>query len=134
MDLKQRVLSIGSDSVTDERKDAGQGITPISDKNGCNRQSEPHNGITEDRLLQLQADKNEKIREIYITVINQYDENIRRAKSNRSKLLKGIRAGEPAEEMLLLATGIISDMTGDKVYRDTAQREIRRQYGLDEAV
>lgn len=134
MDLTQRILSIGNDSTIDGRNEAGQGITPKSNKNGCNRLSEPCNTIAEDKVLQRQAEKNEKIREIYKTVIAEYGENIRRARSNRSILLKGIRAGEPAEEMLLLATGIISDMTGDKVYRETTQREISKQYGLEKAV
>lgn len=134
MDLKQRVLAIGNNSTIDGRNEAGQGITPISDKNGCNRLSEPQNSMSEDSVLQRQAEKNEKIRKLYKSVINEYGENIRRAKSNRSKLLKGIMAGEPAEEMLLLATGIISDMTGDSVYRETTQREICKKYGLKKAV
>lgn len=134
MDLTQRVLSIGTDRAIEDEKDARQGITPKSNKNGCNGLSEPQNSIPEDKVLQSLADKNEKIREIYKAVISEYGENIRRAKSNRSKLLKGIRAGEPAEEMLLLATGIISDMTGDNVYRDTTQREIEKNYRLGKAV
>lgn len=127
MDLTQRILSIGTDSKIDGQNEAGQGITPKGDKNGCNQASERQKGIVEGNVLQRQSEKNEKIREMYKTVIAEYGENIRRAKSNRSILLKGIRAGEPAEEMLLLATGIISDMTGDSVYRDTAQREIHNK-------
>lgn len=133
MSLRDKVLSIGADSPTDGRKDTGQGITPIGTENGCEGRTEASTAA-ENRNLQRQADKNEQIREQYKRVIAYYDENIRRAKCNRSTLLKGIQAGESAEEMLLLATSIISDMTGDKVYRDAAQRAIQKSYGLERAV
>lgn len=60
MDLTQRILSIGNDGTIDGRNEAGQGITPKGNKNGCNRLSEPCNTITEDKVLQRQAEKPEK--------------------------------------------------------------------------
>lgn len=128
MDLTNRILSIGNESLSDEGKSAGQGITPKSEKNRCESLSEPCTHIPEDQVLQRQADKNEQLRQQCYRIMGEYQTHIRRSKSNRSKLLKGIKAGEPLEDLLLLATGIISDMTGDMVYRKTAEREIYRQY------
>lgn len=67
----------------------------------------------------------EKVREVY----QSYQENIHRAGSLRSEILKGIKRGEDPVKTLLKAVECISLMTGDTVIYTQAREDIRTIYG-----
>lgn len=75
----------------------------------------------------LDAEKREReqLREMYST----YQENIKRAGSCRSDVLKGIKRGEDPLDLLLTAIECISLMTGDTVIYKQAEEDITAIYG-----
>lgn len=75
----------------------------------------------------LDREKEERahIREMYST----YQENIRRAGSCRSDILKGMKRGEAPLALLLKALECISLMTGDTVILEQGKADITAIYG-----
>lgn len=67
----------------------------------------------------------DRAREVY----RSYQDNIRAAGNMRADILKGVKAGEPAELLLLQACKIISAMTGDRLFSDQIERDLIAVYG-----
>lgn len=67
----------------------------------------------------------DRAREVY----KSYQNNIRAAGNLRADILKGLRAGEAAEGLLLKACKTISLMTGDTVFNKQAEQDLIAIYG-----
>lgn len=67
----------------------------------------------------------DRAREVY----KSYQNNIKAAGNLRADILKGLRAGEEAEGLLLKACNIISLMTGDTVFYKQAEADLIAIYG-----
>lgn len=60
-----------------------------------------------------------------------YQQNIKRAGTLRSEILKGLRAGEDPRAILLKAVECISLMTGDVVIYAQSKKDLIEKYGMD---
>lgn len=76
-------------------------------------------------FYQREQQELDRAREVY----RNYQSNIRAAGNLRADILKGLRAGEPAEGLLLKACNIISLMTGDTVFNTQAEQDLIAIYG-----
>lgn len=76
-------------------------------------------------FYQREQQELDRAREVY----KSYQNNIRAAGSLRADILKGLRAGEEAEGLLLKACKTISLMTGDTVFNKQAERDLIAIYG-----
>lgn len=102
----------GNLALKPEKPATGQNISP---------QEQPIHSHRLDAELQ----ERERIREMYST----YQENINRAGSCRSDLLKGLQRGEAPLDLLLKAIECISLMTGDTVIYTQSKADILNVYG-----
>ena len=75
--------------------------------------------------LDREKEERARLREMYST----YQENIRRAGSCRSDILKGMKRGEAPLALLLKALECISLMTGDTVILEQGKADITAIYG-----
>lgn len=75
--------------------------------------------------LDREKEERARLREMYST----YQENIRRAGSCRSDILKGVKKGEAPLALLLKALECISLMTGDTVILEQGKADITAIYG-----
>lgn len=82
-------------------------------------------GYIHSHKLDAEKRERERLREMYST----YQENIKRAGSCRSDVLKGIKRGEDPLALLLTAIECISLMTGDTVIYTQAKEDITAIYG-----
>lgn len=82
-------------------------------------------GHIHNHKLDAEKRERERLREMYST----YQENIKKAGSCRSDLLKGIKQGEDPLALLLTAVECISLMTGDTVIYTQAKEDITAIYG-----
>ena len=101
-------------------------------KNGCEGQSEPHNGIVEADVptrLQREADKKRTVERQHLEGLQAYQENIRRAGSLRTEILKATAAGTDTTTLFLKAAECISLMTGDTVFYSTIRDNVRTIHG-----
>ena len=76
-------------------------------------------------FYQREQQELDRTREVY----KSYQNNIRAAGNLRADILKGLRAGEAAEVLLLKACNIISLMTGDTVFNKQAEQNLIAIYG-----
>lgn len=76
-------------------------------------------------FYQREQQELDRAREVY----KSYQNNIRAAGNLRADILKGLRAGEAAEGLLLKACKIISLMTGDTVFNKQAEQDLIAIYG-----
>ena len=76
-------------------------------------------------FYQREQQELDRTREVY----KSYQNNIRAAGNLRADILKGLRAGEAAEVLLLRACNIISLMTGDTVFNKQAEQNLIAIYG-----
>lgn len=81
--------------------------------------------ITEPAVKKLERVQRNDIKQIYAT----YQQNITRAGTLRSDILKGIRLGEDPLALLLKALECISLMTGDKTLYTQSKGDILAIYG-----
>lgn len=58
-----------------------------------------------------------------------YQSNIKNAGDLRAKILKGIRAGEAPVALLLKACQCISSMTGEKLFSEQVEQDLKAIYG-----
>lgn len=58
-------------------------------------------------------------------VFKEYQDNIRKSKSLRSEITKGVNAGEDLKELFLKAVKAISLMTDDSLYYKNIEEKIR---------
>lgn len=82
-------------------------------------------GYIHSHKLDAEKREREQLREMYST----YQENIKKAGSCRSDVLKGIKRGEDPLDLLLKAVECISLMTGDTVIYTQAKEDITAIYG-----
>ena len=78
--------------------------------------------------LQREQEDLRKAEEMYTT----YQQNIKRAGTLRSEILKGLRAGEDPRAILLKAVECISLMTGDTVIYSQSKKDLIEKYGMEE--
>lgn len=76
-------------------------------------------------FYQREQQELDRAREVY----KSYQNNIRAAGKLRADILKGLRAGEAAEDLLLKACKTISLMTGDTVFNKQAEQDLISIYG-----
>lgn len=76
-------------------------------------------------FYQREQQELDRAREVY----KSYQNNIRAAGNLRADILKGLRAGEAAEGLLLKACKTISLMTGDTVFSKQAEQDLIAIYG-----
>lgn len=76
-------------------------------------------------FYQREQQELDRAREVY----KSYQNNIRAAGNLRADILKGLRAGEAAEDLLLKACKTISLMTGDTVFNKQAEQDLIAIYG-----
>lgn len=76
-------------------------------------------------FYQREQQELDRAREVY----KSYQNNIRAAGNLRADILKGLRAGEAAEGLLLKACKTISLMTGDTVFNKQAEQDLIAIYG-----
>ena len=76
-------------------------------------------------FYQREQQELDREREVY----KSYQNNIRAAGNLRADILKGLKAGEAAEVLLLRACNIISLMTGDTVFNKQAEQNLIAIYG-----
>ena len=76
-------------------------------------------------FYQREQQELDRAREVY----KSYQNNIRAAGNLRADILKGLRAGEAAEVLLLKACNIISLMTGDTLFTKQAEQDLIAIYG-----
>lgn len=90
-------------------------ILPIQEKSLKNENKQLTDEIGKLAIVKLngQQEAYKKYKEVYA----EYQENIRKAGMIRAEILKGAKAGEPAEVLLLKAVECIGYMTGDALYR-----------------
>lgn len=83
--------------------------------------------------IKLQRDKEDHQKNL--EVYREYQDNIRRSGQLRSELLKGVKAGEAPQSLLLKAVECISCMTGDTLFYNQMKSDLKAIYGegfLDE--
>lgn len=76
-------------------------------------------------FYQREQQELDRAREVY----KSYQNNIRASGNLRADILKGLRAGEAAEGLLLKACKTISLMTGDTVFNKQAEQDLIAIYG-----
>lgn len=106
--------------------------TPKSNKNGCNRHTEPQNSIPEAGVptrLQREADRKRETEKKYFEGLQDYQKNIQKAGQLRTDIIKGAAAGQDTTTLFLKAAKCISLMTGDGVFYDTLQETVRTVHG-----
>lgn len=112
-------------AITEDRAEL-----PQQQKSPSDRQSQPHNDITEARTrLQREADRRKQEREKYLRVLAEQQEAIRKAGNLRSEILHGIRQGEEPIALLLKACECIAKQTGDEMFYLQAKEDTRTIYG-----
>lgn len=98
-------------------------LKPEKPATGQNRS--PSGEIIHSHKLDAERQERARLREMYST----YQENIRRAGSCRSDILKGMKRGEDPLALLLKAIECISLMTGDTVILEQGKADILAIYG-----
>lgn len=88
---------------------------------------EAHSQPKHSHQLDKEIREREKLREIY----HIQQENIRRAGTLRSEILKGIKRAEEPTALLLKALKCISLMTGDTAIYTQSKKDISAIYGRD---
>lgn len=81
-------------------------------------------GVALVKLTREQEDHT-RLREAY----GEYQKNIRLSGSLRTEILKGARAGESTQLLLLKAVECISCMTGDKLFYEQVRKDLKLIYG-----
>lgn len=106
-------------------------ISAPLDSKGDNYTPDPQKPATEpyksfhSHILDREKLERENMRKAYHT----YQENIRRAGSLRSEILKSMKRGEDPLNILLTAVECISLMTGDSVMYDQCKKDATAIYG-----
>ena len=75
--------------------------------------------------LKREQEDHKRLTEAY----REYQNNIRRSGSLRTEILKGVRAGESTQLLLLKAVECISCMTGDKLFYSQIDGDLKAIYG-----
>lgn len=95
------------------------------EKTATGQNTAPSGQAVHSHRLDREKEERARLREMYST----YQENIRRAGSCRSDILKGMKRGEAPLALLLKALECISLMTGDTVMLEQGKADITAIYG-----
>lgn len=88
------------------------------------RSPEELGALADIKLTRAQEDRQNSI-EMFKT----YQDNIRRSDQIREELMRGVRSGERAESLFLKAVRAISLMTGDSLFYEQIEKDIRSIWG-----
>lgn len=77
-------------------------------------------------------DRNREIQEKSLEMYGEYQKNIKLSERIRAKILKGIKAGEDKETLLLEAIKCISLMTSDKVFYIQAEKDLNKYKDIEQ--
>ena len=83
--------------------------------------------VSQKALISLTRKKEERQRTL--EAYRDYQNNIKKAGSLRTDILKGVQTGEPAHAFLLKAVECISRMTGDRLFYTQIAEDLRAVYG-----
>lgn len=75
--------------------------------------------------LKRQQEEHNRLRKAY----SDYQENIKKAGSIRSEILKGVRTGEDIHTLFLKAVKCISCMTGEKLFYEQIESDLKAIHG-----
>lgn len=75
--------------------------------------------------LQREQEEHKRLQEAY----REQQTNILRAGELRADILKGVKAGEPAQLLLLKAVECIAKMTGDTLFYSQTEKDLKAIYG-----
>lgn len=68
-----------------------------------------------------------KISDVPLFVYKRYQRNVKRSEELRCEILKGLEAGESAEELLLKAAETIEMLTNDKGFYEGVSRKLEKR-------
>ncbi len=94
--------------------------------------TEPNKGHTEPAIESLALIKLNREKEDHnrtLGVYKEYQHNIKESETLQTELLKGVKAGEATHTLLLKACKAISLMTGNKVFYNQIEADIKAIYG-----
>lgn len=83
--------------------------------------------VEQKALISLTREKEDRQRTL--EAYRDYQNNIKKAGSLRTDILKGVQTGEPAQTLLLKAVECISCMTGDRLFYTQIAEDLKAVYG-----